>query len=171
MSAEMLPEDLLYAENGHASDVVLTCLADGEKAIVPPALVAHVLACPTCHGHLGNAALLSLRAGEEVAHHLAAKKAHEAKLVPSPYLALAAGLLLAILGALPRLATLPEDALSFGKSMVEGGPSFVRTASHGMVELGHASEQGRLVASIAAGALLLAVAAALARRAARTQAS
>lgn len=169
MTPEMLPEDLLYAEDGHASDVVLTCLADGEKAIVPPALVAHVLACPTCHGHLGNAALLSLRAGEEVAAHVAAKKAHEAKLAPSPYLALAAGLLLVLLGALPRLATLPEDAMTFATSMVEGGPSFLRAATHGLFELGHAADQGRLVASVATGLFALTVVAVRARRAARAE--
>jgi len=171
MTAEMLPEDLLYAEDGHASDVVLTCLADGEKAIVPPALVAHVLACPTCHGHLGNAALLSLRAGEEVSAHLAAKKAHDAKLAPSPYVALAAGLLIALFGALPRLARLPYDAASLGKGLVEGGPAFLRAAGQGAVSLGHAAEQSRVSLSVAASLLLLTLAAAIARRQSRQGAS
>ncbi|NVL83606.1 hypothetical protein HWN75_25860, partial [Escherichia coli] len=56
---EFLPDDLVWAEGGHASDVVLTAIADGQIAIVPPAVLAHVDHCPSCTTHLGNAALLS----------------------------------------------------------------------------------------------------------------
>lgn len=56
-----LPHELLWTEDGHASDVVLTSLADGEHDIVPQDVRAHVAACTTCALQLGNAALLSLR--------------------------------------------------------------------------------------------------------------
>ena len=95
----MLPEELLWAEGGHASDVVLTALADGQAAILPPPVIAHVHACAACTKHLGGAVLLSLHAGTELA--LAAR----APLVraPSPRLPIALGLALAVLGLVPRL--------------------------------------------------------------------
>lgn len=171
MTAELLPEDLLYAENGHASDVVLTCLADGEKAIVPPPLVAHVLACPTCHRHLGNAALLSLRAGEEIAASAAAEREAEAALAPSPWRALALGFLVVFLGAIPRLASLPAKTLSFGRSATEIAPSIVRALGHGFDAIGPSALGPRVVASLAAALVLVGFAAFVARRATRAEAS
>jgi hypothetical protein len=170
MTLEMLTEDLLYAEDGHASDVVLTCLADGENAIVPQPVRAHVAACPTCQGHLGNAALLSLRAQEDVLVHLRKKAdeaAREARGTHSPYVALALGLALAVVGALPRLARLPEDLASGTKSVTEDAPSFLRLAHHGILALRQSEMRGALV-SIAAGLLLVALAAVVARRASRS---
>ncbi len=121
---ETLPEDLLYAEDGHASDVALTCLADGEEALIPQAVRAHVSACPRCAGHLGNAALLSLRADHEL--RAAHARTNGARTAPSPARALALGLLVAVLAAVPRLATLPEEVAGAGQSLTHGAPSFLR---------------------------------------------
>jgi hypothetical protein len=90
-----LPDDLLWAEGGHASDVALTSLADGESAIVPPAVLAHVERCTACSAHLGNAALLSLHAQREMAT-LHAKR-------PLPRVPVLLGLLVALLGIVPTL--------------------------------------------------------------------
>ena len=64
---DFLPDDLVWAAGGHASDVVLTAMADGQVDIVPPTVLAHVDGCRACTTHLGNAALLSLHAGREMA--------------------------------------------------------------------------------------------------------
>lgn len=136
---EKLPDELLYAEDGHASDVVLTCLADGEIALVPDPLVAHVTACPTCSSQLGNAALLSLRTHEEMKLHLAHVRAKESP-AHSPYLALGLGLLVALLGALPRLATLPGELASSGKEVARGGPTLLLLGRKMLVWLAHAAE-------------------------------
>lgn len=101
--AEQLPNEVLWSDGGHASDVVLTAIADGETAIVPHAVRLHVERCATCMGHLGNAALLSLHVGEE----LAARATHEHALAsmrrPLPRLPIALGLLVALIGLVPSL--------------------------------------------------------------------
>jgi hypothetical protein len=106
MNDELLPDELLWADGGHASDVVLTALADGQLDIVPAAVRSHVETCTTCNQHLGNAALLSLHAGAEVA----ALREHEQALAtarrPLPRLAIALGLAVAALGLLPEVGAL-----------------------------------------------------------------
>jgi hypothetical protein len=57
-----LPESLCFEVDGHVSDVVVTCLADGEIAILPAAALAHVDACHACTARLGTEALLSVNA-------------------------------------------------------------------------------------------------------------
>lgn len=59
-----LPESLCFEVDGHVSDVVVTCLADGETAILPAAALAHVDACHACTARLGTEALLSVNATE-----------------------------------------------------------------------------------------------------------
>ena len=115
-----LPESECFDDGGHVTDVVLTCLADGESAILPAAAEAHLDACDTCTGRLGVSALLSLNASsallastEERAclRLIAATPALASpSLAPSsrrrrpmPFGAIAAALLVAAMGALPGL--------------------------------------------------------------------
>lgn len=105
---QLLPEELLWSEGGHASDVVLTALADGQSEIVPPTVIAHVERCTTCATHLGNAALLSLHTHRDLAA-LHAKR-------PLPRKAIALGLLVAALGLVPTV---------LDPSALEGVHSFV----------------------------------------------
>src|SRR5688572_16929474 len=97
----LLPDDVLWADGGHASDVVLTALADGQASIVPPAVLSHVDRCTACTTHLGNAALLSLHVARDLAA-LAEVRRAEAKR-PIPRLAIALGLVVAFLGLLPSI--------------------------------------------------------------------
>jgi hypothetical protein len=100
-SPELLPNELLWAEGGHASDIALTALADGQLAILPPSVLAHVERCTPCATHLGHAALLSLHAGAE----LAAKVEHERVTArrPLPRLAIGLGLFVALIGLVPSI--------------------------------------------------------------------
>ncbi|HRG97236.1 MAG TPA: hypothetical protein PLR99_13375 [Polyangiaceae bacterium] len=160
-----LPEDLLYAEDGHASDVVLTCLADGEDALVPAALRAHVLACEDCGAQLGNAALLSLRADDAVRGYVAARPrpAHS----PGLERALALGFLVAVLSAAPRLASLPEELPRVGRALALGGPSYLRLLREAAWLGAHAARERGLWLSLFASLALVACAVWLARARAR----
>ena len=102
----MLPEDLLWATGGHASDVVLTALADGEHGIVPPDVRAHVQQCTACTAHLGHAALLALYTQSE----LEARHAHDTLRRPLPRVPIALGLLAALIGLVPSLGDLEPAA-------------------------------------------------------------
>jgi hypothetical protein len=98
---QFLPDDLVWASGGHASDVVLTAMADGQIDLVPLVVLAHVDSCRACTTHLGNAALLSLHAGSELA--TVAREADAAARAPLPRLAIALGLVVAALGLVPGL--------------------------------------------------------------------
>lgn len=99
-----LPEDLVWAAGGHASDVVLTAMADGQIEIIPAVVLAHVDGCRACTTHLGNAALLSIHTGREIAR-VAPKGAGQLASSPTPVprLAIALGLIVAVVGLLPSL--------------------------------------------------------------------
>ena len=121
----MLPEELLWATGGHASDIVLTALADGEQAIVPPAVRAHVQQCTACTMHLGHAALLALYTQSE----LAARHQHDALRRPLPRLPIALGLLAALVGLVPSLGDLePAAFLHEMRLYLEGIGTLTRRA-------------------------------------------
>ncbi len=61
---EQLPDELVFEADGHVSEVALTCVADGEIAIVPPQALSHLEGCEQCTARLGAAALLSIGVGE-----------------------------------------------------------------------------------------------------------
>jgi hypothetical protein len=128
---ELLPEDLLWADGGHASDVALTTLADGQTALLPPTVLAHVAMCTACSAHLGNAALLSLYAHREMAT-LHAKR-------PVPRTAIALGLLVAFLGLVPTL--LDPGTTHAGRMFVTRDlplyASGLRTLAHRLFEPGN----------------------------------
>lgn len=94
--AEQLPAELLWAEGHHASDVVLTALADGQDAIVPAVVRLHVEHCAACTAQLGHAALLSLHAARELGTGARVRR-------PVPRVAVALGLVAAVIGFLPVL--------------------------------------------------------------------
>jgi hypothetical protein len=117
-----LPDELLWAAGGHASDVVLTAMADGQVDIVPPAVLAHVDTCRSCTTHLGNAALLSLHTGREIA--MVAREADASARAPMPRLFIALGLAFAVLGLVPSVVDAPSD-LGGAKTFAHDVPMFV----------------------------------------------
>ncbi len=143
----LLPDDLLWADGGHASDIVLTALADGQIDIVPPSVLAHVERCTSCTTHLGNAALLSLHTHREIgAMKSAAVAAAEVARRPLPRVAIVLGLLVAIAGMVPSFSTDAAEAKTFathelpvilrgletlGRRALEPGSSFGLVLTYG----------------------------------------
>jgi hypothetical protein len=151
MKPNQLPEDLLWADGGHASDVVLTALADGQTEIVPALARAHVETCSKCTMHLGNAALLSLHTHHEMGAMKAA--ALEVARRPLPRLAIVLGIIVAIVGMLPSVSTEWADARKFATHdlpLVAGG---LHTLTQRLLEPG--SSSALVVTYVTAAALVL----------------
>ncbi|WP_437646083.1 hypothetical protein [Sorangium sp. So ce362] len=102
---DKLAPDLVWQADGHLTEIALTALGDGEEAILPEGALAHVARCPCCSAELGQAALLSLRAGELLRAQAAPGGAREpaAARAPLPVPALAFALAISALGAVPSL--------------------------------------------------------------------
>jgi hypothetical protein len=133
---ELLPEELLWAAGGHASDIVLTAMADGQNAIVPGSVRLHVERCSNCMTHLGNAALLSLHTDRQLAVRAEHDRALATQKRPLPRLAIALGLLVALVGLVP---TFVEDASSVRSFVTRDVPLFLhglRTLAHRLTESG-----------------------------------
>ena len=166
---ELLPEELLWADGGHASDIVLTAMADGQAGIVPPGVLAHVNGCTSCTTHLGNAALLSLHTGLELA--VVARVDETAARAPFPRLAIALGLVFAALGLVPTLVDAPSHVSSAKSFALHDVPLLVtglRTLGHKLLEPGSAS--GRVL-TYGAAALIVVMAFALVRLLPKKEAS
>jgi hypothetical protein len=62
-----LPREVIFGPDGHLAEVALSCVADGQLDLVPAAALAHLDGCDHCAHLLGEAALLSVSAGEALA--------------------------------------------------------------------------------------------------------
>ncbi|MCA9590635.1 MAG: hypothetical protein KC657_35285 [Myxococcales bacterium] len=113
----LLDDELCWAEGGHASDIALTAIADGELSIVPSEVRAHVDTCLTCSGHVGNAALLSLHAGERLADLAPADRLTAPERRPVPVMAIVVGLAVAFAGALPTLLDAMRSPGELGRAI------------------------------------------------------
>lgn len=166
MKDDTLPRELVW-DGAHVSELALTAIADGQEAIVTRDAVAHVDACEWCGGRLGRAALLSSAVGVAVA---AAKPARSGstsvvRAGSRPWGALAMGVAVALLAALPSLPHLAAhlgDLLAFGKEFSSHGlPVLVR----GGVALASSESAARALsmATVASSVLLVMMGWAIAR--------
>lgn len=116
MTTSLLPLELVFAD-GHLTDVGIATLADGEDALVPAEVHAHVHSCPECSSALGREALHSMALGELVRAaivgdaHVDHRALHAAAPPRVPMLAVAAGSLMSVVGLLLGSIGSP---LSFG---------------------------------------------------------
>jgi hypothetical protein len=112
---DKLPSDLVWQQDGHLSDIVLSSVADGEMNIVPLEALSHLEHCDQCSTRFGAEALLSMHASEllgevsRAAHapaalpSRAARVAVEGGLSHLPKRAVFGALALAAMGAMPAL--------------------------------------------------------------------
>lgn len=104
---DKLPRELVW-DGAHVSDLGLTAIADGEAAIVEPGAVAHVDTCEWCAGRLGRTALLSEAVGHAVTRVRPASVSSRApaRVMPKPWRALGAGMVVSMLAGIPAMAHL-----------------------------------------------------------------
>jgi hypothetical protein len=129
MSNEKLPRELVW-EGAHVSDLGLTCIADGQEAIVDRDALYHVDACEWCAGRLGRAALLSEAVGRGVAEVVPASRKSPssvpARVAPKPWRALSAGVVVAVLAGLPVIAHIGHFATMVTTFFTRGVPVLAR---------------------------------------------
>jgi hypothetical protein len=144
--SNLLPDDLVW-DASHLSEIALTAIADGEEAILPADARTHLDSCEACAKKLGEAAMLSsaigsmLRAAPARAQAAALAKTESVRpRAKMPRGAIAIGLSLAVLGAVPMMLDLPtfvSDAAFYVKYgapvLVRGGLSFVRAGVFGPI--------------------------------------
>ncbi|HEY8039104.1 MAG TPA: hypothetical protein VIF15_04890 [Polyangiaceae bacterium] len=162
-----LPRELVW-DGVHVSELALSALADGQEAILDVRAVEHVDACEWCAGRLGRAALVSATVGEALGE-VAIKPAtasSPARAAARPLRALALGLAVAVLAALPtvpQLGSFVRFALAFA---ARGVPVLARG---GVALASSEAVRGALpTATLAASALLVVMGWAIARSRSRT---
>jgi len=161
---DMLPRELVW-DGAHVSELGLTAIADGQDAIVQPDALAHVDRCEWCAGRLGRAALLSSAVGDAVAGARQVSKVTE-RAAPRPWIALAAGVVVAFAAGLPMLAQLGHYVTFALGLWTRGVPVLARSG----LALAASSAVSRAlpVATLAASALLVAMGFAIARARSRS---
>jgi hypothetical protein len=139
MSREKLPNDLLW-EGKHASELALSCFADGEEATLTNEIVLHLHTCNECVMRLGETALVTrgvTNAVQSVKPWLPAalvgskaiaKKRTEAKV---PWAAIVAALGLTAVGAAPTVMALPHALGSFAVTLMHAVP----VVSHSSIQV------------------------------------
>lgn len=145
---DKLPADLVWQDNGHLSDIVLSTIADGEDDIVPLEAHTHLEHCEECTTRFGAEALLSVHAGELLAEVSRAqnmpvmvtpRSAREVAVdgwakLPKP--AFFGALFLAAMGAVPAIVLrghvrIAEFTEIFGRSIVMLARGVVLVAKSG----------------------------------------
>ena len=139
-SRDMLPEDLLW-ESGHASELALAAMADGEEALLTSSLQDHVHSCAECTHRFGETALLSAgtsRAIQElgpllrvtpipVEHRSMAPVSGGRRKLPVPMLV--GALVLAAVGAMPTLVQLPGRFAELCFALLHTVPTLSRSTA------------------------------------------
>ena len=139
-SRQKLPEDLLW-ESGHASELALAAMADGEEALLTPSLEAHVHSCADCTQRFGETALLSAgtsRAIQELGPLLRVTPVpfENRSMAPAsggrrklPVPMLVAAFVLAAAGAMPTLVQLPGRFAEFCFALLHTVPTLSRSSA------------------------------------------
>lgn len=120
-----LPRELVW-DGAHVSELGITCIADGQEAIVDAEAVAHVDGCEWCAGRLGRVALLSEAVGQAVAGVRSASSRAPARVAAGAWRALSAGIAVAILAGLPAIAHVGHFVAYLTAFVTRGVPVLAR---------------------------------------------
>lgn len=137
-TGEKLAQELVWESDGHLSEVAITVAADGQEHLLPADAEAHLGECESCMRRVGQAAILSMAAGEQLvqlgAQAVAAQRTPAR--APLPVWALVGALVLAAVGALPALSNAPvqlahlwTQVMSVAPHVVRGGLALARSGS------------------------------------------
>lgn len=156
-NADMLPDDLIWTEGGHLSDITIAALGDGQDSIVPEKARDHAATCDACAAQMGHAAMLSTELGAVMRAPIPAVVTERA---PVPWLAIIAAMLVAAVGSLSSIFENPS-------ALAESPNAFVRQSSlalHAGSDLVHGIMNGLgPIVSFGCAALLFATGAVVAR--------
>jgi hypothetical protein len=133
MKNEMLPDELLW-EGGHASELALTALADGEAAILPANVTGHIDACAECMHRVGDAALFSAALGSAIGAMNPLVRVQPVAVpvkrrAPLPLPAIAAAIVVALIGAAPTLVHLPNRFAELCLAVLHALPTLSRSSA------------------------------------------
>ncbi len=130
---EKLALDLVREHDGHISDLAATVAADGQDHLLPAVVLEHLAECESCMKRVGDAAMLSLDAGQVLVQwHDEARAGQvvaQAVRPPLPVRALLVALVLAAVGALPALSNAPLRIARLWSGLVAAAPPVVRAAA------------------------------------------
>ena len=122
----------VFRDDGHLADPALAALADGQDAIVPREAVSHLDGCDSCTQRLGEAALLSYAAADVLSVAQVEAAPVSVRSWRAPLFAIACGLAVALIAALPKLVAAPAVLRSIPAALPAFARSlalFARTAS------------------------------------------
>ncbi len=148
-----LSDSLTWQPDGHVGDAALAMLSDGEHELLEEGVLSHVDSCELCSARLGEAAMMSLSIGDDLAflekqagaqtmqvaaEALEKARYQQAELPPPPrnfkavpVRAISAALVLAVAGAAPSLIS----GVSHLRSWVENVFSGLSLIGRAMFEL------------------------------------
>ena len=159
-----LEADLVWGDDGHLAEVALTAIADGESGIVPAEAVRHAETCELCGERLADAAMLSASMSRVLDRAVADRRhAVQPARRPLPIAALAAGLALAALGALPSVLEVPAFVGDLG-ALLHALPALLRSALVLVRTAADSASDASVAVSFAATALMLFVGWVIARK-------
>ncbi len=125
-----LERELVWQDDGHLTDVAVTAFADGQVELLPESARAHATVCGACAERIGAAALLSLDAGQALAEAaLSPAPAPVQARHPLPTAAIAAALVLALLGVVPSLPILRALLVQTPSLLLHAIPALVHSAA------------------------------------------
>jgi hypothetical protein len=151
---ETLPDELVWSEDGHLSDIAITALGDGQDAIVPEKARDHATTCESCAAQMGHAAMLSSELGDILRAPIPTPATDR---VPVPWLAIVAAIFVAAAGSLSSLfesSSLVDAPSAFAHQAplaLRAGSALVRGVANG---LGPLATFGCAALLIAAGAMV-----------------
>lgn len=160
-------KDPFDLEQGHAPDVALSALADGQDDIVPQLVIAHVDSCERCSARMGDLAHQAVRAGEylrdarpvqEMAPEIAAVDAARV-----PWRLVAAGLFVAFLGSAFDFGATGGDKVQAVVSFFHNAPLFLRSLVSSFTHVAHEREGAIALVAATASLALCAVTLVIAR--------
>jgi len=96
----LLPDELIWSDDGHLSEIAIAALGDGQDAIVPEKARDHALSCESCAAQMGHAAMLSSELGQAMRAPIPVLAVER---VPVPWLAIVGAIFVAAVGSLSSL--------------------------------------------------------------------
>jgi hypothetical protein len=150
----LLPDELVWSEDGHLTDIAIAALGDGQDAIMPEKARDHALSCESCAAQMGHAAMLSSELGEVMRAPVPIAAVER---VPVPWLAIIAAIFVAAAGSLSSLFeshSLVDAPSAFAHQApvaFHAGSALIRGISNG---LGPLASFGCAALLVAAGAMV-----------------